>query len=235
MTGGFGRQLRAVVLSPFVGQRLTMLASKEHHDPHRSGEPVHRSRPGHPDHRPDLPAGRGTRRHAPPGGRTGTRKDRHHDLTIRGDAPTMSGLLAPTCGSDERDRRGRRPFTTKQTAFRRARGSSPVARRPVAREIRGARTFQDPEEIIRVERLADVLVRAGLERPEPVRAERSSRDDHDGDVPGGCGPAERREDGEAIDPGHHEVERDDVGFEGLDQRQPAGRVQGRMRPGDRPT
>ena len=30
-TGGFGRQLRAVALSPFVSQRLTMLASKEHH------------------------------------------------------------------------------------------------------------------------------------------------------------------------------------------------------------
>jgi len=30
-TGGFGRQLRAVALSPFVGQRLTMLTSKEHH------------------------------------------------------------------------------------------------------------------------------------------------------------------------------------------------------------
>jgi NADPH:quinone reductase-like Zn-dependent oxidoreductase len=30
-TGGFGRQLRAVALSPFVRQRLTMLASKEHH------------------------------------------------------------------------------------------------------------------------------------------------------------------------------------------------------------
>jgi NADPH:quinone reductase-like Zn-dependent oxidoreductase len=30
-TGGFGRQIRALVLSPFVGQRLTMLASKEHH------------------------------------------------------------------------------------------------------------------------------------------------------------------------------------------------------------
>jgi NADPH:quinone reductase-like Zn-dependent oxidoreductase len=31
VTGGFGRQIRAVMLSPFVGQRLTMLASKEHH------------------------------------------------------------------------------------------------------------------------------------------------------------------------------------------------------------
>jgi NADPH:quinone reductase-like Zn-dependent oxidoreductase len=30
-TGGFGRQLRAVALSPFVGQRLTMVTSKEHH------------------------------------------------------------------------------------------------------------------------------------------------------------------------------------------------------------
>jgi len=28
-TGGFGRSLRAPLLSPFVGQRLTMLASKE--------------------------------------------------------------------------------------------------------------------------------------------------------------------------------------------------------------
>src|SRR4029079_9312116 len=30
-TGGFGRSLRAPVLSVFVRQRLTMLASKEHH------------------------------------------------------------------------------------------------------------------------------------------------------------------------------------------------------------
>jgi len=30
-TGGFGRQMRALGLSLFVGQRLTMLASKEHH------------------------------------------------------------------------------------------------------------------------------------------------------------------------------------------------------------
>jgi NADPH:quinone reductase-like Zn-dependent oxidoreductase len=30
-TGGFGRQLRALGLSLFVGQRLTVLASKEHH------------------------------------------------------------------------------------------------------------------------------------------------------------------------------------------------------------
>lgn len=32
VTGGFGRQLRAVALSPFVGQRLTMFMSKEHHE-----------------------------------------------------------------------------------------------------------------------------------------------------------------------------------------------------------
>lgn len=30
-TGGIGRQLRALLLSPFVGQRLTMFISKEHH------------------------------------------------------------------------------------------------------------------------------------------------------------------------------------------------------------
>ena len=32
MTGGIGRQLRAVLLSPFVGQRLVMFMSTEHHD-----------------------------------------------------------------------------------------------------------------------------------------------------------------------------------------------------------
>ncbi|MEM8745267.1 MAG: NAD(P)-dependent alcohol dehydrogenase [Actinomycetota bacterium] len=31
VTGGIGRQLRAVALSPFVGQRLTMFVSTEHH------------------------------------------------------------------------------------------------------------------------------------------------------------------------------------------------------------
>jgi NADPH:quinone reductase-like Zn-dependent oxidoreductase len=31
ITGGIGRQLRAMALSPFVGQRLTSLMSKEHH------------------------------------------------------------------------------------------------------------------------------------------------------------------------------------------------------------
>jgi NADPH:quinone reductase-like Zn-dependent oxidoreductase len=31
VTGGVGRQLRAVLLSPFVGQRLTTFMSKEHH------------------------------------------------------------------------------------------------------------------------------------------------------------------------------------------------------------
>lgn len=32
ITGGFGRQLRAVAMSPFVRQRLTMFISREHHD-----------------------------------------------------------------------------------------------------------------------------------------------------------------------------------------------------------
>ena len=32
VTGGFGRSLRAVALSPFVHQRLTMVAAKEHHE-----------------------------------------------------------------------------------------------------------------------------------------------------------------------------------------------------------
>jgi NADPH:quinone reductase-like Zn-dependent oxidoreductase len=31
VTGGFGRQLRALMLSPFVSQRLTMVVAKEHH------------------------------------------------------------------------------------------------------------------------------------------------------------------------------------------------------------
>ena len=32
LTGGFGRQLRAALLSPFVAHRLVMLMSREHHD-----------------------------------------------------------------------------------------------------------------------------------------------------------------------------------------------------------
>ncbi len=32
ITGGFGRQVRAVLLSPIVRQRLTMFISREHHD-----------------------------------------------------------------------------------------------------------------------------------------------------------------------------------------------------------
>ena len=32
LIGGFDRQLRALALSPFVGQRMTMLSSKERHE-----------------------------------------------------------------------------------------------------------------------------------------------------------------------------------------------------------
>jgi NADPH:quinone reductase-like Zn-dependent oxidoreductase len=57
---GVGRQLRALVLSPFVGQRLTFLLRLQA-PPSRPGgaEQVHRSRSGHAGRGPDLPAGRG--------------------------------------------------------------------------------------------------------------------------------------------------------------------------------
>ena len=56
-TGGFGRSLRAPLLSPFVRQRLTMLASKERATDQAAAHDPHRGRQGGAEHRRHLPAG----------------------------------------------------------------------------------------------------------------------------------------------------------------------------------
>ena len=78
-TGGtIGRQLRARLLSLFVPQRLTSCIAKERgSDAERLTELIE-SQPGDPEHRPDLPTRRGTRRHAPPRSGPGSRQGRHH-------------------------------------------------------------------------------------------------------------------------------------------------------------
>ena len=55
-TGGMNRQLRALALSLFVRQRLTMFVSQGARQRPRAAHRAHRGRPGHPEHRPDLPA-----------------------------------------------------------------------------------------------------------------------------------------------------------------------------------
>ena len=61
---GMGRQLRALALSLFVRQRLTMLTSRAAPRRPRASRPAHRSRRAHPGHRQDLPAAPGARSHA---------------------------------------------------------------------------------------------------------------------------------------------------------------------------
>ena len=77
-TGGFGRQLRAVALSPFVRQRLVMKTPKEHYADLERLDRAHRSRRADAHRRADLSAGSGARRHAPPPSRARPRKARHH-------------------------------------------------------------------------------------------------------------------------------------------------------------
>ena len=75
---GMGRQLRALALSPFVGQRLTMLAPKEHYAVPRTPDRTDRERPTGAGDRADLPAQRDAQRHATPRSRTRARQARHH-------------------------------------------------------------------------------------------------------------------------------------------------------------
>ena len=74
---GMGRQLRALALSPLVGQRLTMLAPKEHYSVPRTPNRTDRERPTGAGNRADLPAQRDAQRHATARSRTGTRQARH--------------------------------------------------------------------------------------------------------------------------------------------------------------
>ena len=84
----------------------------------REAHRAHREWPGDPEHRPDLPAGRGTCRHAAPRGRPGPRQGRHHhgdvamirvesvtkryhaftavdDVTFTADSGRVTGFLGP--------------------------------------------------------------------------------------------------------------------------------------------
>ena len=79
--GGTDRQIRALMLSPFVSQKLATFVSSENHEDMIDPQRTHRIRKGHPGHRQDVPAERGSRSH--PLSRRGTRqrKSRHHGGT----------------------------------------------------------------------------------------------------------------------------------------------------------
>ena len=80
-TGGLDRQLRAMVLSWFVRQRLTSFLSRERAADLERLDRARRGGHGDAERRPDLPVGPGARRHAPPRGRAGTGQGRHHGLS----------------------------------------------------------------------------------------------------------------------------------------------------------
>ncbi len=79
VTGGIDRQLRAQILSPFIGQRLTGLASKAA-GLQRPADPRQPPRRGHrdPERRPHLSARPGSHGDAAPRNRRGQGKDRRH-------------------------------------------------------------------------------------------------------------------------------------------------------------
>ena len=82
--GGFLRNLRAPVLSRFIGQRLRMLASKPNQDDLQVLRGADRGRQAQAPRRPDLPVGRGPRGHAGAGSRQ--------------DSPaSLSSPCKPTC------------------------------------------------------------------------------------------------------------------------------------------
>jgi NADPH:quinone reductase-like Zn-dependent oxidoreductase len=80
--GGSDRQLRALMLSPFVSQKLgTFIASENNTDLfvlHRT----HRVREGHAGYRQDVPAERGPRRHPVHERRSRSRQGRHRRLRL---------------------------------------------------------------------------------------------------------------------------------------------------------
>ena len=76
--GGIDRQLRALLLSPFVGQKLGTFISSENNEDLMVAHRAHRVRQGHAGDRPDLPAERGPRGHPVHAGRARPREGRHH-------------------------------------------------------------------------------------------------------------------------------------------------------------
>ena len=92
LTGGIDRQLRALLLTPFIGQRLTGLAAKERASDLRDPRRPHHRRHRDPEHRPDLPPGPGARSHAAHRGRQRQGKDRDHHLKSRAPAWTPPSM-----------------------------------------------------------------------------------------------------------------------------------------------
>ncbi len=75
---GMGRQLRALALSPFVGQRLTMLGPKEHYTVLERLTELIENGQLVPVIEQTYPLERHAQRHATPRSRTRTRQARHH-------------------------------------------------------------------------------------------------------------------------------------------------------------
>ena len=100
---GMGRQLRALALSPFVGQRLTILGPKEHYTfLERLTELIEDDRLV-PAVEQDIPTQRDAGRHATAGSRTRARQARHHhhrpdrsNQLIAGDWAASAAIAAVT-------------------------------------------------------------------------------------------------------------------------------------------
>jgi NADPH:quinone reductase-like Zn-dependent oxidoreductase len=80
--GGTDRQLRALLLSRFIDQKLTTFRLQgEPRGPDRP-QGAHRVREDHAGHRPDVPADRGPPGHPVPGAGPRPRKGRHHGPVV---------------------------------------------------------------------------------------------------------------------------------------------------------
>ncbi len=79
--GGIDRQLRAKLLSPFVGQKLGSLMASENSRRPAGARRAHRCRQGGAGHRPDLSPQRGAGGHPLPAEGQGPGQGRHHGLT----------------------------------------------------------------------------------------------------------------------------------------------------------
>ena len=116
---GMGRQLRALALSPFVGQRLTILGPKEHYTVlERLTELIENGQLVAGD-RADIPAQRDAQRHATPPSRTSTRQARHHRQPDHDNQPRRV-----TTNSAQHRRISRRGTTAEEHQATQARGCS---------------------------------------------------------------------------------------------------------------
>ena len=79
-TGGFGRSLRAPLLSPVRAGAADHAGQQRTRQRPGATHPALRGRPGHAEHRPHLPTGPRPGGDAAPRSRTGARKGRHHNL-----------------------------------------------------------------------------------------------------------------------------------------------------------